>query len=204
MDWKQILGTASSAVTGGLLGTGALVWFLSGHPLVALRLIPPSGVLRVNRSVETITAKRFVLVNDHGRTLAALGTETDGSVGLTMVSVQGNKASLTVDDGGSKTEYVIEGRKTTFESIGGAHLFLGNAKEKTGRITLSSWDEMDLQSLASFSANDEYEFSFDLMPDYDGPGKKVVGATLSFKRHGREIWGFAPERSARINSHEGR
>ncbi len=91
MYWKHIAAMVSSAAVGGLVGTSALVWFLSAHPLVALTLIPPAATtLRVHRSLETVTAKRFVLIGNSGEELATLGADAT-SVGL-RIYASGRKA----------------------------------------------------------------------------------------------------------------
>ena len=45
-------------------------------------------MLRIKQSVETVTAKRFVLVNDKGEALATEGVEGDGSFGLSIRSAE--------------------------------------------------------------------------------------------------------------------
>ncbi len=82
MSSKEILICSLAAALGGVCGSAALLWFLNDHPLVVLKFLPVPRVARVNRSVETISAKRLVLVDDRGRTEAILGPQEKGSFGL--------------------------------------------------------------------------------------------------------------------------
>ena len=84
MSSKQVFAVLAASIVGGVAGAAGLTWFLVAHPSLSWRLVPSTAMLRIKQSVETVTAKRFVLVDDKGESLATLGVESDGAFGLVI------------------------------------------------------------------------------------------------------------------------